>query len=100
MQRIIRYFVSCSCILIACLSSFHITAGILDEPLIVIDKDISNDNFAWSDTVRVTIKIKNEGNASAKNIHVTDYYPAGFKIIKDGNVSITNNSVQDYLEVR
>jgi uncharacterized repeat protein (TIGR01451 family) len=61
----------------------------LQKPFLTIFKEISNNNFTWNDEVKITIQVTNEGNGTANNIIVTDYYPAVFDVLS--NRTITAN---------
>jgi uncharacterized repeat protein (TIGR01451 family) len=71
----------------------NILNSVATSPLLSIDKDISNDNFSWTDTVQIKISVKNEGNGTAHDIFLTDYYPAGFEILKNQGLFVDENTI-------
>ena len=73
--------------------AYNTSKRITTTPLLTIDKDISNNNFSWTDTVQIKINVRNEGNGTAHNIFLTDYYPAGFEISKNQGLFVDENTI-------
>ncbi|MBI3640360.1 MAG: hypothetical protein HY223_08610 [Thaumarchaeota archaeon] len=70
----------------------------VQKPILVVEKNISQSKFLWTDTEVITIKIINEGNSIAKEIHLSDQIPSGFLVVK-GNLTTTEDMVNVNLPI-
>ncbi len=70
----------------------------VQKPLLVVEKNIGQSKFLWTDTELITIKITNEGNSIAQKIHLSDHIPTGFQAV-NGNLTIVEDMVNANIPV-
>jgi hypothetical protein len=67
------------------------------KPLLIINKGISSDKFSWSEFAEIRVLVKNEGNATARNVSIIAFYPPVFDVLNNQGLSKNETTITSAL---